>query len=61
MIYISELIELIKYSNVDIRQQFNLALEKNMIVYSDPSRMRVILNNLLSNSIKYAMTIKANR
>ena len=51
---IFELTELLKYTDVDINPRFNLEIDKELIVLSDPSRLRVILNNLLNNSIKYA-------
>jgi len=50
---IHDVVELLKYSDVKI-PQINLNVDKNFIVVTDPLRLRVILNNLLSNSIKYA-------
>lgn len=51
---IQELVELIKYTDVDVTPRYNLEIDRSLIVLSDSSRLRVILNNLLSNSIKYA-------
>ncbi len=56
---IYELVELIKYTDVDINPRFNLEIDRELIVLCDTSRLRVILNNLLSNSIKYADRNKA--
>ncbi len=56
---IYELVELIKYTDVDINPRFNLELDRELLVLSDSSRLQVILNNLLSNSIKYADRNKA--
>ena len=56
---IYELVELIKYTDVDINPRFNLELDRELLVLTDSSRLQVILNNLLSNSIKYADRNKA--
>lgn len=57
--FIQELVELIKYTDVDVNTRFNVKIDRELIVLSDSSRLRVILNNLLSNSIKYADRNKA--
>jgi signal transduction histidine kinase len=51
---LNESIDLIKYIDINIIKRFNLEVDKELIVLTDPSRLRVIVNNLLSNSVKYA-------
>ena len=57
--FIEELVELIKYTDVDVNTRFNVKIDRELLVLSDSSRLQVILNNLLSNSIKYADRNKA--
>jgi signal transduction histidine kinase len=51
---IQEVIDLTRYTYGGNHPQVNVLVEKELTVLSDPSRLRVVLNNLLSNSIKYA-------
>lgn len=48
-----EVIELLRYADGK-HPQINLMVAKDFIIFTDPSRLRVVLNNLLSNAIKYA-------
>jgi len=51
---INEVIELTRYMEGSRQPIVNVLVEKEMKVISDESRLRVILNNLLSNSLKYS-------
>jgi signal transduction histidine kinase len=63
-----ELVELLKYTDGK-NPQINLMVARDFVIFTDPSRLRVVLNNLLSNAIKYAdhskevliITINASR
>jgi signal transduction histidine kinase len=49
-----EVIELMKYVDSSKNPQVHLKVDEGLTITTDPSRLRVILNNLLSNSIKYS-------
>ncbi len=52
--FILELVELMKYTNGNKNPKVQLLMDESLMVQTDPSRLRVILNNLISNSIKYS-------
>jgi signal transduction histidine kinase len=49
-----EVVELMKYVDSRKNPQVHLKVDEGLTIDTDPSRLRVILNNLLSNSIKYS-------
>ncbi len=51
---IRDVLELMKYGDGNKNLQVKLMVEEELIIFTDPSRLRVILNNLISNSIKYS-------
>lgn len=51
---VMHVVELLKYSNPSKQIRFNIDVPQGITLQSDPFRVRVILNNLVSNSIKYA-------
>jgi len=50
----NEVIDLLKYADGNKKAQIQLMVDEDLTILTEPSRLRVILNNLLSNSIKYA-------
>lgn len=55
---VEEIVSSLKYSDGADHLEFQIELEEDFVVRSDPYRLRIILNNLISNSIKYADTKK---
>ena len=51
---ILEIVELMKYTNGNANPKVRIKMFESLTVQTDLSRLRVILNNLISNSIKYA-------
>ncbi len=51
--FILEIVELMKYTHGK-NPKVQLLMDEALSVQTDPSRLRVILNNLVSNSIKYS-------
>lgn len=52
--FILEIVELMKYSNSNKNPKVQILMDESLTIQTDPSRLRVILNNLISNSIKYS-------
>jgi hypothetical protein len=52
--FVLELVELMRYTNGNKNPTIQVAIDESLTVRTDPSRLRVILNNLISNSIKYS-------
>ena len=65
----NQVIENVKYLDVTKSPEIKVVMEKEFLVFSDPARLQVILNNLISNAVKYAdvnkelisITITANK
>ncbi len=51
---IQETFDYLKYSTNSIPSKPKVNLHQDKVFYSDPSRMKVIFNNIISNSIKYS-------
>lgn len=51
---IEEIVFSLKYSDGADQLTFQIEMEEDFVVRSDAYRLRIILNNLISNSIKYA-------
>jgi signal transduction histidine kinase len=49
-----EAIDMMKYVDETKKLQAQFIVDESLIIYSDASRLRVILNNLINNSIKYS-------
>lgn len=49
-----EIIEILKYANPTVQFTFNVYIDPALELYTDRSRLSVVLNNLVSNSIKYS-------
>lgn len=51
---VSQLVEMMKYTDSTKKLSFTLDIPAGIILNTDSFRIRVILNNLISNAIKYA-------
>jgi signal transduction histidine kinase len=49
-----DVLELMKYMDANRQLQVQLLVAEELVIFTDPSRLRVILNNLISNAIKYS-------
>jgi signal transduction histidine kinase len=52
--FILEIVELMKYTNGNKNPKVQIVMDKALTVRTDPSRLRVVLNNLINNSMKYS-------
>jgi signal transduction histidine kinase len=57
---VQEIIEMLRVSQVTHSIDFQIEMEDSLEIISDLARIRVILNNLISNAIKYADQTKGN-
>jgi signal transduction histidine kinase len=57
---VTEILGVLKYPTFNDTLKINIDTQEDLEINSDPSRLRVILNNLLHNAIKYADPSKEN-
>lgn len=57
---VNEVVDTLKFADDGLKISITQQVANNLIIETDPSRLKVVLNNLIGNSIKYSDPRKAN-
>lgn len=57
---VNEIVEVLRFTQENDRLKIQVKVDADLEIISDASRLRVVLNNLISNAIKYSDHSKAN-